>query len=391
MNLKRLFVSIGIVLFLASPALPQEPASSLENEIKLGLGMRGALLTRRAELTEGPEVEVSHKVFQRLLATSIAKRGDALPYRLTLFSGADVNAFSYAGGQVFAEGGIVQLLKDSPGLWAAVLGHEIGHAELHHHYRAYVRQVALQEQAEYYKRRAAAGDQSANWALIGLGIGGSLLNLKLSRDEELEADRMGMFMMAEAGYHPDFAISCYRRIAFKMGDQSKASAFFADHPRWETREQRALKAYEDALSVFQSRWGEVESSPGGAPPPIASLNNITAEKDEPNKAAIITALLNVRNAKGTEIIVQAEFYHDEKPVPAAIDAIDRHKSRRGYLWAGVLGHPHSSNETTTIEIRVPSAAIGIKQRKLKAYLVVFGPEEEVLQASKEFNVSFPSK
>jgi Zn-dependent protease with chaperone function len=385
--MKSLFRWTTTLLFIFTiPIQAQTSASTIEDEIRLGLNIRSSILANRAELTEGPEIEVSQEVFRRLLDTSFVRQGDPFPYRLTLFAGNSINASSSAGGQIMAEGGIVRILKDSPGLWAAVLGHEIAHTRSHHQYKAYIRLVELEEKIDYYKRRAAAGDQSANWALLALNLAGGLLNLKLSRDEELEADRLGMFMMAEAGYHPDFAITCYRKIAFKSGDQSKAAAFFADHPRWETREQRALRAYDDALEIFNSRWPDIDSSPGGRPPVIANLNDIVVEKDSNNRMAIIRGTLNIRNAKDTDIAVGAEFYHKDTQVPSFVD---KYRTKKGYLWSVVQGRPQSMNETIRIQIHVPTDAIGINQRKLNAYLVAFEPGGEVLDTSKKFNVSFP--
>ena len=378
--------TITLLFIFTIPIEAQNSASTIQDEIRLGLNIRSSILASRAELTEGPEIEVSQEVFRRLLDTSLVRQGDPFPYRLTLFAGNSINASSSAGGQIMAEGGIVRILKDSPGLWAAVLGHEIAHTRSHHQYKAYIRLVELEEKIDYYKRRAAAGDQSANWALIALNLAGGLLNLKLSRDEELEADRLGMFMMAEAGYHPDFAITCYRRIAFKSGDQSKAAAFFADHPRWETREQRALRAYDDALEIFNSRWPDIDSSPGGRPPVIANLNDIVVEKDSNNRMAIIRGTLNIRNAKDTDIAVGAEFYHKDTQVPSLVD---KYRTKKGFLWSVVQGRPQSMNETIRIQIHVPTDAIGINQRKLSAYLVAFEPGGEVLDTSKKFNVSFP--
>lgn len=379
----QLFV---LLVFLCVTSNGQVSADLLQEEINLGRNYRNALLSSRPELKGIPEVEIGQGVFARLLATSIAQRGYQFPFRLTFLDSSDINASSYMGGEIFADGGLVRLLKESPGLWAAVLGHEIAHTKLRHHFNAFLRQWELQQQSAELRRRAAAGDQSANWALLGLGIGGKLVDLKLSRNEEHEADRLGLFMMAEAGYHPDFALTCYRRLAFKIGDQSKAGAFFATHPRWETREQRALKAYDEALAIFFSRWPDPEKSPGGLPPAIASLSNISVEKDELNKAAVIKANINVRNIKNKPVAIHAEFYHNDKPVPSAID---KFKSGDGFLASGVKGYPQSLNENTTIEIRIPSAAIGIKQRKLKTYLVIFGPDSEVLYASKDFIVNFP--
>ena len=62
---------------------------------------------------------------------------------------------------------------------------------------------------------------------------------EVSRDEELQADRLGLLMMAEAGYHPDYVLKLMENFRRHTGDKSKAGTFLlSDHPRWETREKK---------------------------------------------------------------------------------------------------------------------------------------------------------
>jgi hypothetical protein len=370
--------------------IAQEAPTTFQKEVGLGLNFRNSVLVSRNEVVEGPEVDTGREVFQRLLKTSIVETGDPFPYRLTVLAGNEINASSYAGGQIFAEGGIARLMKRSPGMWAAVLGHEIAHTRQHHQFRGYLRQQALAEQIAFYDRRLAAGDNSAAWALLALKVGGGLANLKLSRDEEHEADRLGLMMMAEAGYHPDFAISGFRRIAGKSGDQSKIAAFFASHPRWETREQRQLQAYAEAMKIFESKWTDIDKSPGGRPPIMATIIGASAEKDKEGMKAIIRGTVNFRNAQNRTIFVVVKFFHNGRAVDASPDGRESYSLNDKELESGFRATPKSANETTWIEIQVPTSAIGSRERKLKAKLGVYSADGELLDSSKEFTVSFPN-
>src|SRR5439155_5313445 len=98
-------------------------------------------------------------------------------------------------------------------------------------------------QIDYLRYRVSSGDQSANWSLIAVAVAGRLLNNKMERSDENDADKLGLSMMVEAGYHPNFAITLFHELKTRMGDQSKFGALFSDHPRWATREEHIAKLY----------------------------------------------------------------------------------------------------------------------------------------------------
>ena len=377
------------LLLLSLPGFAQDGGRVLETEVGLGLNSRRTMLVNRSELTTGREVETGRKVFQQLLTTSFVRAGDAFPYQLTILDGDEINAVSYAGGQILAEGGIARLMNRSPGLWAAILSHEIAHTLLHHHFRAHLRQEVIREQMSHYRQRQSAGDASATWALLALQLSGGLAGLKLSRDEEHEADRLGLLMMAEAGYHPDFAIAGFRRIASRTGDLSKLRAFFATHPRWETREQRQMKAYDEARAIFEANWPNAAKSPGGQPPVVATILGVAAEKTRADRAALIRGTLHVRNAQNRTIFVVVRFFHRGQPVPVATDAPESYQIGGTGLETGFRATLTSASETTGIALTIPTAVIGIRERSLRARLSVLDGEGNIVDSTREFSVDFP--
>ncbi len=380
-----LFSAVVCLVFLLIPIAGYAQTEQPLDEITLGLTQRTRILAAHPKIEGTTANLLAETVFMTLLRTPTGASAPFLPYEVTLIQDSSVNAFSTAAGKVYLSGGILPLMRDDLGVWAAVLSHEIAHTLRQHHYRAYLRAFQLQYQIAYYRARAAQGDESANWALLGLAIVGPLANLKLSRNEEHDADRLGVMMMAEAGYHPDWAITLQRRMRKNVGDQSKLGAFFSDHPRWATREQRTMKAYADALDVFQSRWADLAQSPGGTPPPIATLGAPLAREDQINKSAVIVIPLEIRNAKDVPITVAVFFSKDNRPVAGALA---EYQSKDGSLAAFEVLKPHTYSEPATVAIAVPTAALRTTHRKLKAVVVV-AAGDEILETSKPFKVSFP--
>jgi tetratricopeptide (TPR) repeat protein len=237
------------------------------DEVTLGLMARKDILGKQKIYADEAAQKVGSHAFQMLMSTPIARSGNVSAFDLTLLDDSTVNAFSTAGGHIYVDKGMLPIIGDDEGLWSAVIAHEVAHVVSHHQYKTYMRVATLKATQEALRQQAALGNKSAQWAyLFSLG-GGHLLNMKLSRNEELEADRLGLLMMAQAGIHPDYAEVLMRRLHAITGDKSKMAAFLlSDHPRWETREKKVRKAREEALSIFNREFASASDSPGGIPP-----------------------------------------------------------------------------------------------------------------------------
>jgi Peptidase family M48 len=237
------------------------------DEVALGLMARKDILGKQKIYIDEAAQRAGTHAFQILMSTPLARSGNVPAFDLTLLDDNTVNAFSTAGGHIYVDKGMLPVVGDDTGMWSAVIAHEVAHVVAHHQYKAYTRATTLKATQEALRQQAALGNKSAQWAyLFSLG-GGHLLNMKLSRNEELEADRLGLMMMAQAGIHPDYAEVLMRRLHAITGDKNKMAAFLlSDHPRWETREKQVRKAHEEALSIFNRQFANAADSPGGVPP-----------------------------------------------------------------------------------------------------------------------------
>jgi Zn-dependent protease with chaperone function len=338
-------------------------------DLKLAASGHARMMMGGSPLLDTGVTKPAQDVFQRLVDNCFPL---PYPWKLTIVNKDVVNASANSAGQVYAYGGMARLLGSDSGLWAAVLSHEIAHTAMRHQVQLYLQRLYINQQIQYYRRLAAAGDKAANWTLIGLTIAAPIALNKLSRDLEHQADAGGMLLMARSGYHPDLIFALHHRLRMATGEQSKLAAFFSDHPRWTTRDQRSERAYADALAEFDRRWPDTDASPGGPPPVIAFLGSpISAEKKR-EKSAGVTVPISCRNA--------------DRPIALHVHL------KQGNREVGIpdVREEVACTETPNpVELRIPATLSPSRNRKFKAQVRVFDPDGDLIEISREFDVRIP--
>jgi predicted Zn-dependent protease len=155
-------------------------------------------------------------------------------WEFVLFDKPDVpNAFCLPGGKVGVYSGILPIAQDDAGL-ATVIGHEVAHAVARHGAERMSEAMLLQLGGQILDA-AAAGRSEAQRAAIqqAYGIGTALgVALPHSRQQELEADHLGLLYMARAGYDPRAALAFWKRFAAyqKQHGGGKQIEFLSTHP-----------------------------------------------------------------------------------------------------------------------------------------------------------------
>ena len=335
------------------PAVEEmQPPADYAIDLQLAINNRPAMMHGAGEMTGAPDNELGDRVFDNLV-----RSGFSQPYRwkLTLVNDGVVNARSTAGGQVYVYGGMLKILSGSPGLWAAVLSHEVAHTGLRHQVRVVLQQLYIRQMIAYYRARAIAGDNSANWALLGFEIAAPLALKKMERDQEHQADQTGMLLMARAGYHPDFVYALHHLLRLNTGERSKFAGFFSDHPRWETRDQRSERVYADALAEYNRLWPNPELSPGGTPPPVAFVGPVkTAENKAAHAADLVVPLFCRNEPKPVNVIVV--FLKNNQPMKAGTENGDVLR-----YWEAVQCPDEDS--AAPVVLHVPASTVTGKDRK----------------------------
>ncbi|TDI31665.1 MAG: peptidase M48 [Acidobacteria bacterium] len=158
-----------------------------------------------------------------------------LPWSFKIVDEPVVNAFALPGGYIYVTRGILASLN-SHGELAAVLGHEIGHVTARHS----VNQMSKAQLAGLGLNLGTALNPSvARYAGLA-GKGSALIFLKFGRDDERQADDLGLRYMRRAGFTGESMLEVFRMLAATGGGSSQIPGWLSTHPNPGDREERIL-------------------------------------------------------------------------------------------------------------------------------------------------------
>jgi predicted Zn-dependent protease len=182
------------------------------------------------------------------------------------------------GGKIVVYEGILPVTQDEASL-AIVLGHEIAHAVAKHSAEQMSKKIRQQYGTQIgaaVLSQAAGVSSGTAGALAQLAQQGfNFANLKYSRDNESEADHLGLIFAAMAGYDPQAAIPFWQRMS-QLSGGNKKSEFLSDHPSDEKRIAALQKEMPEALKYY---------NPQPTPQPATAAKKTTAKKTTAKKTA----------------------------------------------------------------------------------------------------------
>jgi metalloendopeptidase OMA1, mitochondrial len=191
----------------------------------------------------------------RRVGQRIAAAADKPEYKweFNVIQGKEVNAFALPGGKVAFWEGIMPIAQDDNGI-AVIMGHEVAHALARHG----AERMSQQMGAQAIGQILSVGVGQVNPALqddflqlYGLGATVGVL-LPWGRTQESEADRIGLNLMAKAGYDPATAIVFWERMS-KVGSGDKPPEFLSTHPSDQTRIAQIKEWLPEARSNFRGK------------------------------------------------------------------------------------------------------------------------------------------
>lgn len=179
---------------------------SRDQEISLGSQAMPDVIKEYNGKVDNPRLQQYVSGIGAKLAKETESNNPTLPWEFTLLNTDVVNAFALPGGKVFFTRGLAERLT-SEAQMAGVLGHEIGHVTAQHGAQRIASQTLFNAGVAV---GAVVVDSSGNdrvqkiggYGIPALAVGGNLVMLKFGRNEELEADRLGVRYMANVGYNP---------------------------------------------------------------------------------------------------------------------------------------------------------------------------------------------
>jgi predicted Zn-dependent protease len=207
-------------MLVSNETIEQGAAQAYEAELKAARD-KGVLNTDKAQLARVTTVA------KRIVAATPAFRKDATSWswQFNVQKTKDLNAYCMPGGRIMVYSGLIETLDLSDAELATVMAHEVAHALREHTRervsRAYAQQLVLSGAAAV----AGVSDATADMANMVAQV---TFQLPFSRDQESEADQIGLELMARAGYDPHAALTLWN----KMSDAEKSGTpkFLSTHP-----------------------------------------------------------------------------------------------------------------------------------------------------------------
>lgn len=205
----------------------EEEAIRLEHGVGLDLAEEAR---QQLPLDADPRTRQTLDEVGRALAACVANKRRS--FHFDAFLAGEPNAFALPGGFVFVNRPILDLCRWDRSEIAFILGHEMGHVIRGHAIERIVTHTAVSVASKAAPVRGALG----GW-LKTVGI--QYVQTSYSRDQELEADRLGVRLMQAAGFEPEGTVRLLSRLADlkRAAEPSSLGEYFSTHPTAETRIQ----------------------------------------------------------------------------------------------------------------------------------------------------------
>ena len=207
----------------------------------------------QAEMVKRIGTNIANAVTRYYTQQGKASVLDGYKWEYNLVNSNQVNAWCMPGGKIVVYTGILPVTQNEDAL-AVVMGHEIAHA-IAEHGKERASQAMLQQVGGAVVGVAVANKnaqtQNAIMNIYGLGSNVGFM-LPYSRNNELEADELGLAYAAMAGYNPEAAIPLWQRMAALGGGTSE---FLSTHPAEATRIKRLQNLMPNAITIYKQAKG----------------------------------------------------------------------------------------------------------------------------------------
>jgi predicted Zn-dependent protease len=273
----------GAVAAAAGLALGGAPAVQAREGVDVGGNSRMARLVPAAQVEQAAEQN-----YRQMLQQAASKRALAGPehpqlirlraiadriiplappwnerarqwkWEVNLIGSPQINAFCMPGGKIAFFVGILEQLQLDDDEVAMIMGHEAAHALREHARERMAKGLATRGALEFGAAIFGLGDLGR----MAAGMGEQLLSLRFSREDETEADLVGLELAARAGYNPRAGVSLWQKMA--AANKNAPPQWLSTHPAGESR----IREIEDNLPKVEPLYARAPRPPRRfAPPP----------------------------------------------------------------------------------------------------------------------------
>jgi predicted Zn-dependent protease len=242
---------VGVVLWLSGcstvPYTGRQQLLMVSQGQEISLGYQAfEQVKRQSRPARDPRLhEVTRRVGERL-----ARAADRPDFRweFVVLEHPQANAFCLPGGKVGVYSGLFKYIQNDTDL-ATVISHETAHVLARHAgERLSQSQLAQLGGLGLGMAMMGAAPAAGQTAMLGYNLGTQYgVLLPYNRKQEYEADRIGLILMAKAGYDPAQAVDFWRRFAYAKRDKMSMPAFLSSHPS----DGERIRAMEASLAEAQ--------------------------------------------------------------------------------------------------------------------------------------------
>jgi len=235
-------IAVTAAACATNPATGQRQLSLMSEDQEISIGRQQDAEVRREMGVYGDRALQQYVSDIGLRLASASERPN-LPWQFTLVDVAAINAFALPGGYIYVTRGIMPFLTDEAQL-ACVLGHEIGHVTARHAAQQYSKSTGAELGVLLGSIFVPEVRPFGSLAESGLGV----LMLKYSRDDELQADSLGVRYASRAGWDPSGMTRMLTTLARieESSDDKGVPNWMATHPASEARVEHVASAVERA-------------------------------------------------------------------------------------------------------------------------------------------------
>jgi metalloendopeptidase OMA1, mitochondrial len=248
----------------------QTLALSPEQEVVLGQKAYQEVLSK-SHVVHGADASRINKIGERIVQAAqirplqreinLRMAGYKWDWEYALLDNKQVNAFCLPGGKVAVFTGLLPVAENDDQL-ATVMSHEIAHALAHHASERIAREQMYERALQVVNGAMSSIDPGDRRQLVGLlGAGAQARSLAYNRQQESEADHIGLFLMTFADYQPEQAVRFWERMQQASKGRMKPPEILSDHPS-DGKRLAQLTQWVARAKAAKSAWSEGKIAPG---------------------------------------------------------------------------------------------------------------------------------
>ena len=266
MELKKIILGLGMTAVIFScatnPFTGKKTMAFVSNDqlFPSAFAQYNQVLTENKVITGTADAKMVTRVGQRIAVAAeryLNANGyqgylDDYQWEYALIESEQVNAWCMPGGKIAFYTGILPIAANETGV-AVIMGHEVAHA-LANHGQQRLSAAYLQQGISLAGNIALANDENLDLYNQAFGIASNVGGmLPFSRAHETEADKIGIYLMAIAGYNPDEAAVLWERMKANSGGEAPPE-FMSTHPSNDSRIQN-LRSLSSKAKAEATKFG----------------------------------------------------------------------------------------------------------------------------------------